>query len=383
MRNDVQTNILNDTTALIEYHWSAEDTLYIFTLTKNNIYTKKVSIERQFHRHTKQFIKALKNSSSEPDDFIPSGYEIYQTVFAPIHHHLHKNIKKIILLPDGKLNYIPFEALTTTIKNNWDSLSYLIDDFTFNYLYSCSNYKNPIITDSIHTALYIEPTFNEKNNLPSLGENQISEQIDYPKTIELIKKEPDYNRVIKEIPKADMIHFHTHAEQGTKGSGKIHLYAGDVINQNEIQSLPLKARHVVLSACETGTGELSRGEGVLSLGWSFVYRGVPSVVMSLWKVSNTSTNELMQYYYEEIGTKAPADVALKNAKIRLRQQGKHPYHWASFIHTGNPPTKQSNNQNYRKYLYILGTLLLLLVLIYRTRKITDKQKNPKNETSLL
>jgi len=171
------------------------------------------------------------------------------------------------------------------------------------------------------------------------------------------------------MPDADMIHIAAHAEQGTKGKAKIHLYAGDELSQNDIQASSLKARHVVLSACETGAGELSRGEGVLSLGWSFVYRGVPSVVMSLWKVNDTSTSSLMKNYYDLLHQKIPADQALRQAKLQLKSSAdayQHPYHWAAFIHTGNPPMKEFG-QSASRYLYILGGLLVLFFVVYVIR----------------
>ncbi len=368
--NDVQTNILNNNTALIEYHWSADDLLYIFTLTKNEIYIETITINEQFDQWTTQFVEALQNNSSTAADLTISGYKIYQTIFASAISRLNDNIKKIILIPDGKLNYIPFEALPTAATNDLLNTPYLIDDYTFNYLYSCANYQKYGNRNALQTALIIAPEFGKKDTYAPLESKAIVTQLQqqYPSSSALIGTQPTHESVLRQLADADMIHIAAHAEQGTKGKGKIHLYAGDELSQNDIQASALKARHVVLSACETGTGELSQGEGVLSLGWSFVYRGVPSVVMSLWKVNDKSTSNLMKSYYDFLQQKIPADDALHQAKIQLKSSAdayRHPYHWAAFIHTGNPPTKQRGTS---KYLYILGVLLGLFFIVYLVRR---------------
>jgi len=375
--NDVQTKILNNTTALVEYHWSADDMLYIFTLTKNDIYVDTIPIDGAFSRQIQEFYAAIKDVNLP--DVVTPGYPIYQTAFEPIRAHLNKNIKKIILLPDGKLNEIPFEALPTKGTKELANISYLIDDYTFNYLYSCSSYGNLSVADTIRTALYIAPEFGKKDTLASLGETEIAEKLKELglKLTKLTERQAIRDEVIKEMRDVDLIHFHSHAEQGKKGTGKIYLYAGDELSQNDIQEMSLKARHIVLSACETGTGKLNKGEGVLSLGWSFVYRGVPSVVMSLWKVNDESTSDLMENYYGYLDKEMPGDEALHEAKLDLIRNGKethkHPYHWAAFIHTGNPPTQQFN-PNTHKYLLIIGGFLLLSLLFYGLRRTKKHQK---------
>ncbi len=370
--SDVQNRILNQNSALVEYHWASNDKLYIFILTKKNIYTDVVQVNDDFHEQIQKFHTAIKDSNLP--DIVKPGYAIYQTAFQPIHTHLKENVKKLIILPDGKLNFIPFEALPTNSTNNVFDISYLIDDYTFNYLYSCSNYSNSSYTNSIQTALIIAPEFGVKDTFATLENTQIAKQLKGFKLTTLTGAKPTHSEVVNEIPNADLIHIAAHAKQGAKGKGKIHLYGGDELSQNDIQACSFKAQHVVLSACETGAGELNKGEGVLSLGWSFVYRGVPSVVMSLWKVNDDSTEKLMNNYYQLLHQKIPADEALQQAKRSLRQEQNalsHPYHWAAFIHTGNPPTKHVS-QNNHKLFYMLGGLMLLFLFISTTRRLTKR-----------
>ncbi len=93
---------------------------------------------------------------------------------------------------------------------------------------------------------------------------------------------------------------------------------------------------VVLSACETGLGELLNGQGVYGLQRAFLQAGALSVIMSLWKVNDESTKELMISFYREWlghpdGSKQDA---LRMAQLRLREQYAHPFFWGPFVLVG-------------------------------------------------
>ncbi|HEY2933254.1 MAG TPA: CHAT domain-containing protein [Acidobacteriota bacterium] len=105
----------------------------------------------------------------------------------------------------------------------------------------------------------------------------------------------------------------------------------------EIFDLRLNADLVVLSACETGLGKEVKGEGLVGLTRAFLYAGTPSVVVSLWKVSDRSTAELMVSFYQHLkdGTMNKAE-ALRQAQLKLIRSGRYaePYYWAPFVLIG-------------------------------------------------
>lgn len=112
----------------------------------------------------------------------------------------------------------------------------------------------------------------------------------------------------------------------------------------EIMRLDLKADLVVLSACETARGAIGAGEGVTGLAWAFFVAGVPTTVVSQWKVESTSTSKLMLDFHESLkalgkqGARFSAASALQKAEIQLLHDKKyaHPFYWAGFVVVGNP-----------------------------------------------
>ena len=111
------------------------------------------------------------------------------------------------------------------------------------------------------------------------------------------------------------------------------LYVRDIYN------LRLNADLVVLSACETGIGELRRGEGVISLARAFAYAGAKSLVTTLWSVNDKSTLNIMEGFYRQLRKGAPKNQALWQAKLDYLAKSKsemaHPFFWAAFVPIGD------------------------------------------------
>lgn len=116
----------------------------------------------------------------------------------------------------------------------------------------------------------------------------------------------------------------------------------------EASSLDLQGTQlVVLSACETGVGAASSGEGVYGLRRAFAVAGTESQIMSLWQVDDYGTSALMKLFYENLATKGQGrSEALRNAQLEmLNSKGVYsdPYYWSSFIFSGDWRPLQSGH----------------------------------------
>ena len=92
----------------------------------------------------------------------------------------------------------------------------------------------------------------------------------------------------------------------------------------------------MLSACETGAGKVTNGEGVYGLRRALVIAGAESLVMTLWQVDDEATKELMTGYYKQLNAGKGRSTALRDMQLDIlaRPQYAHPFYWASFLPAG-------------------------------------------------
>ena len=132
---------------------------------------------------------------------------------------------------------------------------------------------------------------------------------------------------------APMDSYLTLAEGGPKDDGLLEAW--------ELMQLDLKANLAVLSACETARGRIGAGEGVIGLSWAMFIAGVPSTVVSQWKVESASTRDLMVNFHRSLlsstTSKATKADALRQAALKLMRnpETSHPFYWAGFVLVGD------------------------------------------------
>lgn len=140
------------------------------------------------------------------------------------------------------------------------------------------------------------------------------------------------------------LHFATHGilptDLGIKEPALVLSFEGSnpdnmLLPASEVLKMKLRADSVVLSACNTGSGEVSRAEGVMSLGRAFLSAGASSVTVSLWQVSDESTAVFMTEYYRGLLSGEDKPEALAAARLALfKGKYRDPYYWAPFILIG-------------------------------------------------
>lgn len=157
---------------------------------------------------------------------------------------------------------------------------------------------------------------------------------------------------IKEIESPGLLHIATHGFFIEDGKGvnpmlRSGLIFSGVKNQDmlsnddgvltayEASGLSLEGtKLVVLSACETGTGQLTTGEGVYGLQRAFIIAGADNIIMSLWKVDDIATQKLMSLFYQSLARSGNVRTAFTQAQQALRKDYPEPIYWGAFVLLG-------------------------------------------------
>jgi len=279
----------------------------------------------------------------------------------------------LIIIPEGELSYFPFDILITEpvpeFSGLFNQLPFLICSHTIRYGYSASllerkNRRNP---GNLNRFLGFAPGYlssaDEIASMDSRREIRIERELleALPGSIDEVKEIGDLlggeaftgdnasEGKFKELAaESHIIHLATHAflddedplrstlvfaeNKQDKEDGLLRVY--------ELYNMNLKARMVVLSACNTGTGEHRGGEGIMSLARAFFYAGVPNIVMTLWTVSDRQSYKLMLSFYEQLSKGRKAESSLRRAKLEFLETAvpgyQHPRYWAGYILVGNP-----------------------------------------------
>ena len=382
---------LDENTLLLEYFYG-DSAIYIFTLDKDSFEIVSVEKGEKLDQQIRSFRKAI--IESDYALFAEKGRTLYRILLAPVAQYLDK--KQLLIVPDGPLNYLPFEALLTRDINgaemDFSNLPYLLNEYSVSYHYSATlwlettlrkrekepiydyvafapvNWDSTVASKAVFATLTanraldstralpvnllstrqevldIEAQFNEKYNLFAsllnrLGGNRTRVFLEDEATEVAAKHHnlEDYR----------YIHFATHGFANTAAPTLSGLLLADrkdstaledgVLRLGEVYNLKLNADLVVLSACETGYGKLLRGEGLLSLTRGFIYAGAKNLVVSLWKVDANSPSELIPKFFQGVLKGETKNAALRNAKLRLIQSGSvyaEPKHWAPFVLIG-------------------------------------------------
>ena len=275
-----------------------------------------------------------------------------------------KSKPEIVIIPDNVLNYIPFEILQNENKE------YLIENFTISYSGSIRLYlelKNKFFDYKLPNYwVGFSPTYGLGNSLSSnLDETtEISEMFN-GKTF--IGNNSSIRNFLDNSNENSIVHLAMHVEINNDNPmyNKL-IFSDGELTSSKIVVSDIKANLAVLSACNTGFGKLEMGEGVMSMARAFNYSGVPSIVMSLWKIPDKETKKIMIFFYKHLKDGEPKNEALKNAKLDYLASTKdrnlrHPYYWSGFVLNGN--TNSLAPVKNEKYYFISGILLFGSIII--------------------
>ncbi len=377
---------ITDHQAFLEYFYG-DSTVYLLLIAKEQC--KFFSIEKLgLENINRIFHNQLSNPETKLGSFQEIGFEAYQNVLQNALVELSPSINELIIIPDGELASIPFEAFVSK-KNqqatSFADLHYLHNDYTITYALSATLLAKQLeqkANPSENSFIGFAPSFQGTRSLlasrtcdiDSLTNLQHSETevIGIANLLNghaLIGEQANKSTFLDQCKNSRILHLATHACIDDQQSDQSRIYlADDYFYLQELYNLDLSAEMVVLSACETGVGAYQKGEGIISLAHGFTYAGVPSTTMSLWAVNDATTAQLMQYYYQHIQLGKSKHTALRQAKLDyLNNQESlsqlHPYYWAGFVHLGNYKAIELDS-NEKFYLWVLVAIILLVLIVF-------------------
>ncbi|MEP2024830.1 MAG: CHAT domain-containing protein [Reichenbachiella sp.] len=359
----------------VSIHYSFGDSVYyIIGVSKN-----ETLIHRSFQNIGHDIDQFRKKLTTREDSIDYLAESLFGYLVKPMEHLISAK-NNLTFYSSDKLNYIPLGLLQ---EDNGD---YLLTKYQINYGVSpdlnLSQNQN-FSGFSKNELLSFAPEFisTETSPMTDIVRNELSQLPGAKKEIEAINQffrgaafiglDATESNFSKRASGYEIIHLATHAivdDEDPDRSRLIFNLSNDSINDGylyaaEIYDLDLNAKLVTLSACNTGFGQIKKGEGVMSLSRAFAYAEVPATVVSLWPASDKSTPELMKYFYQNLKDGQRKSVALNNARKQYLAtatgKARHPFYWGGFVVIGD----DSPITNENSYVAMILSLMFLLTAV--------------------
>ncbi len=384
-------SLLDEETALVNYLVGASK-IYIFVISKNDFVVRTQRIESDFKNVVNQFYVQLKKLT-ESHAMLKSGKQLHNILINPIRDAI-EDKAKLVIIPDAGLTYVPCEALVETSFQSkqrrilFEKVPFLIHKHEIRYHYSANLFvdaakKRQIPTIQRENMLALAPVFSKEEGngvLASLDEHlarmlnldELIGTIDSERSsfVELPHSKTEVQRIVNAWNKDDRRATGYLGSDATETNFKndvqsykyIHIASHSFMHQDnprlsgiafsqltrqptpddgilytsEIYNLSMNADLVTLSSCESGVGKLIKGEGMMAMTRGFLTAGAKNVVVSLWRVRDRHTTDLMIRFYDEILKNKSYGEALRNAKLALLRNPvtAHPNSWSTFVLVG-------------------------------------------------
>lgn len=361
--------------AIMVKYFSGFEKMYIFTLVNQRI---KLDFYWDNHTATPRIISFLDyfSDANKITDNI-SGYNHYgNSLYKILKLPINATYQNLLIIPDGLLNFLPFEALITkeSSTTNFAQMHYLLNDFRIAYNNSATFYlEGKPISSNKKTVLGIFPVFEKTVYELTFSK---AEMRSIKKNFEGLFFEnatATFDNFKRNASNYSILHLSTHASAGNiEAPASIKFYDQEIL-YSELYNLKINPELVVLSACETGIGKLYKSEGAMSIARGFQFAGAQNLLFSLWKVNDYTTSVFMDNFYKNYKESQSYFEANANAKLdflknkSISNAKKSPYYWSAFVYYGELETKK-NTANY--IFYSIGFLILigLFLVVIRYKK---------------
>ncbi|WP_271784696.1 CHAT domain-containing protein [Aquimarina algiphila] len=383
---DIQQQ-LDDKTTVLEF-FTGDSISYAFTISKNDIAVQELATPK-LTEQVEDFRKSI--IDQDVKSYKKQASALYNKLINPIADQLVGD--QLIIVPDGPLWHLNFDLLLAKEddSNNPAVLSYLLKNYAITYANSANLLFAPFKTNPSSQTLQECLAFSFSDSTQS-GETRAmplatlrSAGGDLPGTREEIKAISDIidgqyyygSQAVeanfkKNAGQYNILHLALHGEVDNERPENSRLYFTknkDTIEDNllyshELFALDIPAELTVLSACNTGTGKIAKGEGIMSLGNAFQYAGTKSLLLTNWEVSDKTTPEVMKYFYRNLKEGMNKGKALQQAKLQYIAAADinrtAPFYWGAFYLVGDAAPMHFDDHAIVYWAIGLGVLGVIL-----------------------
>ncbi len=308
--------------ALVQYHVTSES-LHIWVITEGQMIGKTSKIKSSALKLlVEDYREIMQNYSST--SFMEE--KLSNLLITPVANQL-ADVKRLIVVPHQSLHFFPFAALKLDNK-------YLIESMSVSYLESASQLKYTANSDVTKNRSIVAFGYDSKNTIPFTIREVQSIKRFFPTTTSFFGEQATKSQLLASIKSADVLHIATHGEfnisDPTQSFIELAGKTPDKLTVQEIFGIGNNLDLVILSACETGVGEVSNGDEVISMHRAFSVAGAKSVVSNLWRINDVTSAVVMKRFYRALAEGRNKDDALRIAQEVARSHFEHPAYWASF-----------------------------------------------------
>ncbi len=401
--NKLQKSLEAHNKNLIEYYYY-DSLLFGMVITPEDIFLRKLPNPDD---SLSAYIEKIRKGFNEQGDFAShTAHQLYKILFQKLAKDLNKT--EVVIIPHGKMGYIPFEVLLQSHKpkSNLKDKPYLIKQYAFSYSPSATLWntlRDRAKQRAKNQYIGFTPQFRNKKPLkkdPLLSEKNADSEAhlkSLPYSNLEIKKAKDYwngksffgenateSLFKQKAPNSKVIHLATHGLIDDRNPAYNRLYfAPDstspedgILHTYEVYDLNLRTELAVLSACNTGYGKIYEGSGIMSLAKGFKIAGCENILMTLWSVNDRAGATLVEDFYENLQMGFKKSKALRRAKLNYLKNNDptnaNPYFWGGFVLMGSKKAVEKPDFSYNWIFFsVSGTLLLILfigIITLRNRK---------------
>ena len=330
-------SVLDDNSAVLAY-WISSNELIIWFITRSDIICREIPVNDQYLGSIIEKARMAIESDSPVNELKAPLKLLYSMLIAPVESNL-GHFRNLVIIPNGSLHFLPFQALVDSHEDYLVQNHNIIYEPSASVFMICENRKGSAGSRFMGMALS-DLSIEGKAGLPGTDEELRKILPLFPDNLSAFGKQGTETFVKKNAGNFNFIHFATHGSYNYDQPLYSYLLfpASDEddgrLNVYEVFGLNLKASLVTLSACETGLGNLSRGDEIVGLSRAFLFAGSSSVIVSLWAVADYPTSILMASFYKNLKDHNLQE-ALSMAQRDLIKIYPEPIYWSPFILIGN------------------------------------------------